>query len=128
MFTEKQAFYSNILTSRDKIIQDKEEEIKILREKLKFKFDKYEKMEQNEILESQYNKIQEFMYGSIRGPTKKNNSLDKQKMKALQNIIEEGNKFKMIVSDLIDHNKNNRISEIQECLDKISNETNNINM
>jgi hypothetical protein len=55
------------LTSRDKIIKDREEEILELKEKLRFKFDKYEKMEQNDILESQYQKIQEFMYSGLKG-------------------------------------------------------------
>ena len=119
-------FYANILTNRDKIIIDKDEEIRDLKDKLRKKFEKYEKMEQDEILESQYQKIQEFMYGSIKGS--RINGISNKKVKIVQNIIDEMNKYKTIINELIEHNKYNKLGEIQAYLEKISLELPNLNM
>ena len=77
------------------------------------------------MLESQYHKIQEFMQGSIKGARV---GISKKKLKMIQNIIDEMNRCKTVVNDLIDFNKNNKINEIQAYLDKLSTDLPNFNM
>ena len=77
------------------------------------------------MLESQYHKIQEFMQGSIKGARV---GISKKKLKMIQNIIDEMNRCKTVVNDLIDFNKNNKINEIQTYLDKLSTDLPNFNM
>ena len=97
---------------------EKDEEIRQLKDSLKYKFNKYEKMEQNEILEAQYHKIQEFMYSSIKGPI--SGIITKQKIKVIQGIIDEKNKCKNIINELIEQSKNNKVQEMQAYLEKLS--------
>ena len=119
IFVEKQLFIIKLLSTKDKIIQEKEEEIKQLKESLKLKVDQNDKMEQNEILQSQFEKINEFIYGKLKGP------FCNQKLRIIKNNID---KYKGIINDLIDYNKNIKITEMQSYLDKVSCEMTNLKL
>ncbi len=123
---DNQSSFRRALAEKDKIIRDKDEEIKELKERIKYIIEKNEKVEKNEILESQYQKINEFVYNGIKGHN--NELISKQKLKYLQSLLEEMNKYKKMLNDLIELNKNKRISNIQSYLDKISTEINNLSM
>ena len=72
-------------------------------------------MEQNNILESQFQRIDEFMYGKLKS---NKTSIIKPNLKIMHNI----DRFKTIIYDLIEFNKLNKISDLQSYLDKISTE------
>jgi hypothetical protein len=123
---DNQSSYKQTLSEKDKLIREKDEEIKELKERIKYIIEKNEKVEKTEILESQYQKINEFVYNGIKGQN--NEVISKQKLKYLQSLLEEMNKYKKMLNDLIDFNKNKRISKIQSYLDKLSTEINNLSM
>lgn len=119
---DNQSAYSMAISQRDKVIKEKDEEIKELKEKIKSITERNEKIEKNEILDSQYNKIHEFIFSGIKGQN--NELISKQKLKNIQSLLEETNKYKKMLTDLIDLNKNKKISKVQSYLDKISTDLN----
>lgn len=115
--SEKQSFYHAVVLAKDKIIKEKEEEIKILSDKLYGRYAKMEKLDQMEMIENQFKKIDEFISsGARRG------SLQTKKVKAYNNLLEEMNKYKHLTNDILKSYKNNNQQDLNLYLEKLSHE------
>lgn len=114
---EKSNFYQGVVLNKEKIIQEKEEEIKILQEKLHSRYAKAEKAEQMEVFESQFKKIDEFISSGA-----KRNLMPNKKTKAYHSLLEEMNLYKLALIELIENHKNNRQEQVGLLIDKISTE------
>ena len=115
-YAEKQNLIEGTTNLKDKIIAEKEEDIKRLENKLQIKYIKSEKAENIEMIDNSLKKIDEFMSSSIQKfPVSK-------KKKAYQSVIEEMNKYKLIILEIIESSKRNKQEELQLFLEKISNE------
>lgn len=122
MHNEKQNVYQGIVSVKDKIIFEKEEEIKILKEKLNTKYEKYEKHEKIGLFETQFKKINEFISSNVN----RNSNSPTKRMKAYHNLLDETTRYKVIINDVLEKFKNNKQEEIQIYLEKISNELPNL--
>jgi hypothetical protein len=111
---EKQNFYQAVVISKEKIIQEKEEEIKILQEKLHSRYAKVEKVDQMEVFESQFKKIDEFISSGAR----RFNSPNK-KTRAYHSLLDEMNKYKLALFEIMENFKTNKQQELNLYLEKI---------
>lgn len=116
LYSGKQSLFNGIVNLKEKIISEKDDEIKRLENKLINKYSKIERTEQIDILDNQFKKIDEFITSGARRI-----SVSKP-MRAYKSVIDEMNKYKLILHEIVEKFKSNKQQEMQLYLEKISND------
>jgi hypothetical protein len=114
--TEKQSFYHSVVLAKDKLLKEKDEEIKMLCEKLNNKFSRIEKIDQMEMIENQFKRIDDFISSGV-----KTNMIHSKKARAFNSVLEELNRYKHIAYEILDSYKNNQ-QNLNLYLEKLANE------
>lgn len=114
--SEKLSFYHSVVLEKDRQLKEKDEEIKSLCEKLNNKYTRIEKIDQMEMIENQFKKIDDFIYTGVR--SKMNQS---KRARAYNSVLDEMNRYKQIILEIVDSYKNNN-QNVNLYLEKLVNE------
>jgi hypothetical protein len=114
--SEKQSFYNSVVLGKDKLLKEKDDEIKMLCEKLNNKFSRLEKIDQMEMIENQFKRIDDFIGSGV-----KNKVIHTKKARAFNSVLEDMNRYKQILYEILDSHKNNQ-QNLNLYLEKLENE------